>query len=496
MVSELKCVNCNSEWQPPKNISSMFCPFCQAPLMVVKEQFTDLDSVFSYLASEFGNEILKNKRNVLQFLETFFSEGKQEYNLVSSLYASGLVETLFRLRNASEAIQKSAVKQVENQFCDKYGISRDWAEYIVGCVCNSLGLANNIERSIVKVKQAAERGDLSAQVALAKCYHLGQGVERNQQQYIRWLKRSASSGCGEALFLLGEALFIGSVCDKNIEAATDYLEKAAQKHSPDAICLISSNVDLQRVCNVDLERELVSLLENRDALSPKQLIQISEYYDGKDVALSLELARLSYEKDSKYAWEYYVSLLQKNKTHENKALALKATKEIAGEGNVAACLSLAKYYESQAKSENDMLTAIYWYRIAAEIGNLDAMLRLAEIHETGKLIHKDVETAIYWYKIAAFNGSQIAKRKVSYKSSECIVSNLTIVLEDNTELECNVQGVVTYQGNEYLIIEDPDSKALIPVKYIENSTIEGFEIEEVNENTEKSILRKFGGVNR
>lgn len=157
----------------------MFCLFCQEPLINVKENFTDLDLVLTFLKNKFGEEILHNKANVLLFLEKFFPSGKREYNFVSHLFASGYIDTLFRLKNSPLTIQKSAIKQIVNQFATQYGISNEWAEYIVGCVCNFIGLSNNVSHSIIKMKKAAENGDSDAQFELAKRYCYGKGVQRN-----------------------------------------------------------------------------------------------------------------------------------------------------------------------------------------------------------------------------------------------------------------------------------------------------------------------------
>lgn len=141
-MNGLKCERCKSEWLSPQNRQSIFCPFCRAPLIKVEEKFDDLSTALSYMVLEFGIDILRNKQNTLQFLEEFFQEGKQEYNFLDNLYSLGLMDTLFRLQNSPSAIQKSAVKQVEKQLCEKYGASKDWAEYIVGCVCKALGIAS------------------------------------------------------------------------------------------------------------------------------------------------------------------------------------------------------------------------------------------------------------------------------------------------------------------------------------------------------------------
>lgn len=492
----MKCERCNSEWQPPKNIQSMFCPFCHAPLIEVQEEFEDLAAVLSYLVLRFGTDILRNKQNTLQFLEEFFQEGKREYNFLNNLYASGLMETLFRLQNSPQAIQKSATKQVGKQLTEKYGVSRDWSEYVVGCVCKALGIANTAEESIIGLMQAAERGNLSAQVNLAKRYQTGQGVARDGEQYVYWLRNAAESGHTEAQFLLGMELYLGRVCDKNLNSALMYLERAVKSHHIDAMCLVLSDTELQTSSVLEPKVIAQYLLERKNELLANQLIQLGKYFENVDLLQALELARLAYSKDSKSAWQYFVELLKKSGSHESEATALKVTKEIASEGNAIACLSLAHRYENRASTENDMLTAMYWYRMAAEIGDLDAQIRLGEVYEVGKLVKQDLESAAYWYKVAAFNGSSYAKAKVNYKSPECILKTLTLIFEDDSELDCRVLGVESFQGDDYLIIEDPDTKECIPVKYTETDTIEGFEIEQVDEKTEKIVLGKFGGVNR
>ena len=112
---------------------------------------------------------------------------------------------------------------------------------------------------------------------------------------------------------------------------------------------------------------------------------VTKRVDHYNLPQALEMARLAYSKDSKSAWQYFVELLKKSGSHESKATALKVTKEIAAEGNAIACLSLAHRYENQANTENDVLTASYWYRMA-EIGDVDAQIRLGKVYEARKLV--------------------------------------------------------------------------------------------------------------
>lgn len=490
----MKCNQCNSEWQPPRNIVSMFCPFCQTSLIDVNEVFTDLDSVLNFLKTKFGTEVLHNKANVLLFLEKFFPSGKREYNFISHLFASGYVDTLLRLKISPPAIQKSAIKQIVNQFAAQYGISEEWAEYIVGCVCNFIGLSNNVSQSIVKIKQAAENGDSDAQFELAKCYCYGKGVQRNQEKYLEWLKKAADNGLTNAMVMLGEEYLNGVKCPMDMESATFYLKTAALENYSAAICLIASSEKLQELCLIDISNKLSVILEDKESLTSRQLIQISMYYRTRSISTALSLAATAYKKDAKSAWKFYVDVLNESNTHESHVLSHKVIKEMANEGNIEACMLLAIRYESAAKSDNDIVNAIYWYRIAAEAGEVNAQLKLAEIYENGPFIKKNIYEAISWYKIASMNGSEIAKKKTSYKSAECIIKTLTIYFEDDTELECKVIRYVAYFENDYLIIQEPDTKYYRVLKFTETNDFNGIEIEDVDEKTEDIILRKFGGA--
>lgn len=317
-MNGLKCERCKSEWLSPQNRQSIFCPFCRAPLIKVEEKFDDLSTALSYMVLEFGIDILRNKQNTLQFLEEFFQEGKQEYNFLDNLYSLGLMDTLFRLQNSPSAIQKSAVKQVEKQLCEKYGASKDWAEYIVGCVCKALGIASDAdESSIINLKRSAERGNPVAQVALAKRFQTGQGVDRDSEKYVYWLGEAAERDYAEAQFLLGKELYNGHICEKNVSSALLYLEHAVKNSSIDAMCFILSNIEIQALKTFDLKKIENYLLERKEELSSNQLVQLSKYFEKYDLTQTLELTKLSYAKDAKNTWQYYVALLNRVGSHES-----------------------------------------------------------------------------------------------------------------------------------------------------------------------------------
>ena len=490
----MRCKHCDSEWQSPRTVQVMFCPFCHNPLISVDNNFHKLQDVLLFLTKEYGLDILRNKQSILQFIECFFPEGEREYKFMNMVYASRLMETLFRIRNSPKAIQVNAVKQVIIQLSDKYGISHEWADYVVGCICNSLGMDNDIEHSIINIKQNAEQGDPKYQFELAECYRNGRNIERNSRKYFIWLERSANNEYPPAMLQMGEELWNGSLRERNEIEAIHLLQKAALFGNRDAVCMIAGNEEIFTKCDIDLDAFIQDLIGVKIELTANQLLGLSRYLVRlKDISTAIEIARLAYEKDEKKAWEDYIKALQLSKTHESEFLVLKVLRETATNGNTAACNRLGKQYEEHASTESDMKTALYWYRMAAETGDRDAQLHLADIYEHGYIVQQDMESAVYWYRIAAYNGSDFARGKVSYKSKDCINNTITLVFDDDSELICKVEKTVSYQGEDYLIISDPDTQERIVALYLENRTLEGFEIKSVDQDTEDEILRIYGG---
>lgn len=89
----------------------------------------------------------------------------------------------------------------------------------------------------------------------------------------------------------------------------------------------------------------------KNELSLIQFIKLSNYFENIDLTQALELAQLSYDRDEKNAWQYYVDLLKKFGTHESEARTLKVTKDITVQGNITAYLTLAQRYEDQLSWE-------------------------------------------------------------------------------------------------------------------------------------------------
>lgn len=159
------------------------------------------------------------------------------------------------------------------------------------------------ESSIINLKRSAERGNPVAQVALAKRFQTGQGVDRDSEKYVYWLGEAAERDYAEAQFLLGKELYNGHICEKNVSSALLYLEHAVKNSSIDAMCFILSNIEIQALKTFDLKKIENYLLERKEELSSNQLVQLSKYFEKYDLTQTLELTKLSYAKDTVKAEE-------------------------------------------------------------------------------------------------------------------------------------------------------------------------------------------------
>lgn len=82
-------------------------------------------------------------------------------------------------------------------------------------------------------------------------------------------------------------------------------------------------------------------------------------------------------------------------------------------------------------------------------------------------------------------------QKIRFSSNKCIRKTVTLLLEDDSEIECLVKGYLSYKENEYLIIFDSEIEEEIALRYFETNSIGDFEVEGIDESEEKIVLREY-----
>lgn len=91
------------------------------------------------------------------------------------------------------------------------------------------GVEKDDVESVKWVRKVAEGGHVKAQLLMAAAYLMGKGVGPDPAQAAKWMRRAAEAGNGEAQWLLGRMLLEGHGVAKDEEEATIWLRKAAEQ---------------------------------------------------------------------------------------------------------------------------------------------------------------------------------------------------------------------------------------------------------------------------
>jgi hypothetical protein len=102
-----------------------------------------------------------------------------------------------------------------------------WHILLCALFCLPAMLPFGYAQSITELKGKAEDGDVQAQMALAKAYHLGEGTEKDEAQAVRWWAKAAEKGLANAQYNLGMAYRAGAGVEKDNVQAYFWLSIAA-----------------------------------------------------------------------------------------------------------------------------------------------------------------------------------------------------------------------------------------------------------------------------
>ena len=94
----------------------------------------------------------------------------------------------------------------------------------------------NVDISVFWSRKAAAAGHAGAQYNLGRCYHLGEGVSKNEVEAARWYRMAADQGDAEAQNTLGLCLEKGLGAAKDESQAVTLYRKAAEQGLDLAAC--------------------------------------------------------------------------------------------------------------------------------------------------------------------------------------------------------------------------------------------------------------------
>lgn len=89
--------------------------------------------------------------------------------------------------------------------------------------------------------------------------------------------------------------------------------------------------------------------------------------------------------------------------------AIEWYKKAADNDEIDAILAIAEIYSEGQIILQDLEIAIHYYKMAAEKGNSTALYKLGELYENGTGVEQNINKAIYWYRKAAIKNNYSAK---------------------------------------------------------------------------------------
>ncbi|MBQ8516936.1 MAG: SEL1-like repeat protein [Akkermansia sp.] len=245
----------------------------------------------------------------------------------------------------------------------------------------------NKAAAIDKLRQAAEMGNINAICSLAKCYHAGEGVEKNLEEAFRLFSKAAEAGESEAIRCMALCYYNGEGVEQNRQEAEKWMKKAAELGNREAINLLS---------RVEQDKQ--------EQLLQEKLMQAAEYMDNKQ-----------YEK----------------------GIALFS--ELAEQGNTEAQYHLGYAYCRGIGVEKNPASAFKWFSSAAEKGDERAQCYLGKLYYTGYGVDEDREKAEFWLHRSAAQGNKPAQtvlqviETMQHHENAQVREGLQYLLLDETE---------------------------------------------------------------
>ena len=313
-------------------------------------------------------------------------------------------------RNVTEAERwRTAIRKEEEESDSWFSglnskkLEKETIEFIYG--------RSELKAVVKQYKKGAMKGDAISMRKLAECYDKGVGLKEDWKEAIKWYHQAAEKGDIKAQLVLGghywtpEGGSYGPWEDDN-NIAEKWYRVAAESGS------IKAQIWLG-----DLYMENAFIEYENEPGEPNDI----EFDDGEGgIALDwYEKAEGQGSAEAQYKiGKYFENLRYCYKYYgEEKKIygeAMKWYKKAAEHGNTKAQNIMGGYYEKKG----NIKIAMSWYQKAALQGDGEAQFTLGEHYYWGKGIAQDKSEAFKWYFKAGYSGIEQAKEMLQKCSKQ------------------------------------------------------------------------------
>jgi TPR repeat protein/formylglycine-generating enzyme required for sulfatase activity len=246
---------------------------------------------------------------------------------------------------------------------------------------------------MTSLREAAEKGDATAQRKLGLMLVQGRGVDRNEAEAVRFFRSAAEQGDAEAQHHLGWMLDKGSGVARDGPGAVRWFKSAAQQDfAPAQICLA------------------IAYEQGRDVRQDdKQALRWLRQATKQGDTATQWFRKAAEDGDANAQFCLGKMLAQGWCGPRNGEEALIWLRRAAEQGNATAQQYLGYMFSEGKTVARDDAEAVRWFRLAAEQGDTNAQLSLGIMYEGGRGVERNEAEATHWLRRAAEAGNTAAE---------------------------------------------------------------------------------------
>jgi TPR repeat protein len=291
------------------------------------------------------------------------------------------------------------------------------------CFLCSAPLAGAADVNMLKLQRAAEKGEISKQVELARDYLVGLGLAQDVQMAAFWYKKAAESGDAEAENHLGLLYQTGQGVPVDNGRALHWFQLAAASGLPMAkanlaeVYILGIGVQKDEILAAQLFREAAA---KRCGVAATYLGDM--YFLGFGVQQNKAAGEAWYEKGVKLHdpfSEYDLGLLlSTSKDHPHDlSRAAKLLRQSAAVGYVPAMHTLALLLTNHPELADSRQEARPLFEVAASAGWWKSSIALGALARDQGGDAAGIESAFFHFQIAMLQGGEEAGRILSHDLS-------------------------------------------------------------------------------
>jgi len=349
-------------------------------------------------------------RRIFQEIEPRLREmgSKKEDDALGSLCRTlGTIDPKTRGPEAFELAQKNAID----------GKASDWMT-LARCFHQGIGVTKNEEEALKWYRKSAEQGEATGQRLLGWYYANGTGVTKDEKEAVKWYRKSAEQGEATGQRLLGWCYANGTGVTKDEKEALRWYHEAADLGEVWSMGQLARIYEEGRGTEknpAEAFRWWNRQVEKGDFWAPENVARchangIGTLKSPEEAAKWYGKVRTRLEEETKkneaWAWDnlgrFYFNGLGAEKDY---AKALECYRKAAGLKSGWAMEQMGWCLEKGFGVRADDKEALSWYLKAAEAGQAWSMGQCATFYENGRGTEKNSLEAYRWYLKKAETGS-------------------------------------------------------------------------------------------